>query len=954
MHALGAGPALAILLAIAAPAIASELPCDEKTRSAPLPVHLTLPAHRWLRAEVLEDGFDWVALASNGKWRIASDSAPSRLATERLVLPGLLFHEVLLDVRSWDKSSHRKPALRWSCTRWDSTLLGGVELMLGGAWLSLSEQTGLSQMEVRRSREAAEQHFEKAIASSEVPAERATAWHSIGYLQTRGGLPVKAAVAFSQASAAWNQAKHRAAELAARFHSAQARLNSGNVQQAANDFDLITTSSDLRRWPFLQAWVENDRCLAQRELGNWMSAASCFSRLERMHERRGEGRERALAACNRVAALAGGRRWEQARSAVGSCVAEQFRFGGRGGEAQALHLRGWIRLQRGELRTAIKDLSGALTRFQSRGDGPMSWQVTSLLASAWILLDEEPRARALLRQGLDEFSLERDSGTHMRLLFELGRMQQWSRQKEARSTLTDARDGYARLGWTRMQRAADCELASAGWGVATEDCPLGLARTNLANGHFRPAFAIALQQIAENGSWSTRILWLELALDSISGAADAAILATSLRGLVDASDVLVGESELIRRSRSAVRLELAGAAAALYSKTRDDTLALLAQSLLRSAGPSMSSSRSLLYGMSSLHQSNDSESESKRQPSPLLKLQAGIAEISYLRFGNDAFWVVARGDKVSVFPAISDDAAQQLSARWKAAMDLPADRAEIRQLGNASAQSLLLDQLISPADRVWLLRLSGGVAELPWASLPRPGAKPMLRLGYAPLAESLALVAVSGAAHELAMTSPIRINDLAALNPSDLPEELLGARLETTALTQLGGAYSLPVRLLSPRDLAGESAHFSAQSLFLLSGHALADRQSGDSAVLRVGANAATNWSLDDIESLTRPPGILILGACESAAGPARRYFGDFGLASAASRSGAQWVLGHRWPIDDQAAATLHQIFIRALLTGVPVPQALAVAQRQLMDSPRFAHPRFWAGAMLLHTGRSR
>ncbi len=200
----------------------------------------------------------------------------------------------------------------------------------------------------------------------------------------------------------------------------------------------------------------------------------------------------------------------------------------------------------------------------------------------------------------------------------------------------------------------------------------------------------------------------------------------------------------------------------------------------------------------------------------------------------------------------------------------------------------------------------------------------------------------------------MRISGLAGLTATDLPIELAGSRNEGADLSELAKSHRLSLRLLSLAELTGPEAQFPTDYLLLLSGHAAADRQSGEQTALRLGADSSFRWGSLELETWQKPPSVLILGACESATGPQRRYFGDYGLASAASRSGATWVLGHRWPVDDQAAAFLHRRFIAAVLDGNAPGESLIAANAAMAASRRFSHPRHWAGATLIFNGRSR
>ncbi len=597
------------------------LPCNAQARTATLPIAINVPRGTWLQAELAEDGSDWVLQAVANPWRLETDTAPSRLAVEHLTLPGSIFPTITVDARTWTGEGLRKPDVSFSCMPWDPSFMPRLDLMWGGAWLVTLEGSHDPTAAARLDRQA-RRHFARVMDQAAGPAVKAAARHTMGYLLTRGGHSNGAATAFDAAAELWKRAGHRGAELMARFNAAQARLNGGSVATAAAALESLSELSELDRWPFLRGWVANDRCVARRELDDWDFAAACFARLAEQFQSRGLTRESALARCNRLAALAGGRRWREASEATTDCVEHQFASGSAGGRAQALHLRGWVRLHFGEIRDGIEDLAAALELLDGSGDSPMAWQVRSLLAGAWLVLDEAPRAIAMLQTGLAKFPATRDPATHARLTHELARIERWAHAPEAAAMLASARDQYAALGWVRLQNEVTCELASAGWAQSPDDCPIGLARAQLNSGQAPEVLRRALS--ADAGSdWSTALLWLELAIDAATTSADLAAAQTLLQGLIDRSQALDESSELTRRMRAAVHLELAGAAAALVAAGAPDELAWQSLALLRSAGPPMSSARSVLYGATTFSPSQSlAPQESTKvpgRPAPLLR-----------------------------------------------------------------------------------------------------------------------------------------------------------------------------------------------------------------------------------------------------------------------------------------------------------------------------------------------
>ncbi len=94
------------------------------------------------------------------------------------------------------------------------------------------------------------------------------------------------------------------------------------------------------------------------------------------------------------------------------------------------------------------------------------------------------------------------------------------------------------------------------------------------------------------------------------------------------------------------------------------------------------------------------------------------------------------------------------------------------------------------------------------------------------------------------------------------------------------------------------------------------------------------------------PIELLILSACQTAAGDRRAALG---LAGVAVRSGARSTLATLWSVDDQSTALfmtqLYQQLSRRQLTKA---EAVRQAQLALLKQPEFAHPYYWAPFVLL------
>jgi CHAT domain-containing protein len=89
------------------------------------------------------------------------------------------------------------------------------------------------------------------------------------------------------------------------------------------------------------------------------------------------------------------------------------------------------------------------------------------------------------------------------------------------------------------------------------------------------------------------------------------------------------------------------------------------------------------------------------------------------------------------------------------------------------------------------------------------------------------------------------------------------------------------------------------------------------------------------------PLELLMLSACDTAAGDERAALG---LAGVAVRAGARSAVGSLWSVNDEATSALIVDFYREL-----GGRALARAQQRLLAKPRFEHPFYWAGFLLIN-----
>ena len=112
--------------------------------------------------------------------------------------------------------------------------------------------------------------------------------------------------------------------------------------------------------------------------------------------------------------------------------------------------------------------------------------------------------------------------------------------------------------------------------------------------------------------------------------------------------------------------------------------------------------------------------------------------------------------------------------------------------------------------------------------------------------------------------------------------------------------------------------------------------------------------TLDNLEALIRPSQyrgkpveLLVLSACQTAAGDDRAALG---LAGVAVKAGARSALASLWSVNDQSTSALitevyHQLREHPTISKA---RALQAAQIKLLDDRRYRHPCYWAPYLLI------
>ena len=114
----------------------------------------------------------------------------------------------------------------------------------------------------------------------------------------------------------------------------------------------------------------------------------------------------------------------------------------------------------------------------------------------------------------------------------------------------------------------------------------------------------------------------------------------------------------------------------------------------------------------------------------------------------------------------------------------------------------------------------------------------------------------------------------------------------------------------------------------------------------RISMDELADW-VGAFQFRKTPLELIVLSACESAAGDEQAALGLSGIAV---KAGAQSALGTLWSVSDDATATLIDSFYRGLIVdGLSRAEALRRAQRELITDPSLRHPYYWAPFLLIN-----
>ena len=248
------------------------------------------------------------------------------------------------------------------------------------------------------------------------------------------------------------------------------------------------------------------------------------------------------------------------------------------------------------------------------------------------------------------------------------------------------------------------------------------------------------------------------------------------------------------------------------------------------------------------------------------------------------------------------------------------------------------------------LRLDQGVpelADLPWEYLFPADLNRFLALSdETPLVRYLE---VAEGVQPLRVTPPLTLLAIIA-NPSDVPPlavEEEWRRLQT-ALAELQARRVIRLERLNPATWPALQARLRQGDVHILHfvGHGLFDSNAGTGGLIfEDAAGRADEVSAETLAMLLHDHAalrLIFLNACEGARSGRRDSFA--GIAQHLVRGGLPAVLAMQFPVSDDAAIALAQVFYQALADGYPADAALSEARKAIAAH---GNPLEWATPVL-------
>ncbi|WP_435106146.1 CHAT domain-containing protein [Nocardiopsis synnemataformans] len=303
----------------------------------------------------------------------------------------------------------------------------------------------------------------------------------------------------------------------------------------------------------------------------------------------------------------------------------------------------------------------------------------------------------------------------------------------------------------------------------------------------------------------------------------------------------------------------------------------------------------------------------RRAPAPapvagaLLERLGDRAFVRYTRAGGDAVALVAAAGRVHARVLGPLPRVARTLGRFVHPVALPRHAGEAREAADGAARVLLEPLLALVGDRPLVVAGDAYLGDPPWGMLPALRGRP---LNLVPGAGFWLDRTRSGVP---APRPPERVLLVAAPEPD-------GAAREVAALADV---YPGARVLCADRALRSDVlAALDRADLVHLAGHGRVPGRSPMLASVGLGDGPLLAC---DLAGLPRAPDTVVLSTCWSGRGFADRAGAPLGFTGALLAAGVRTVVASPVPVRDAGTVEAMRLFHRALVAGVPAPEAVAV-----------------------------
>lgn len=288
-----------------------------------------------------------------------------------------------------------------------------------------------------------------------------------------------------------------------------------------------------------------------------------------------------------------------------------------------------------------------------------------------------------------------------------------------------------------------------------------------------------------------------------------------------------------------------------------------------------------------------------------------------------------------------------------------------RKLGFTASATALHQQLLQPAQTILAGKTSlvivpdGVLWELPFQALMPAKGRYLLEdhtIAYAPSLTALREITKRKPAATKAAQTLLAFGNPTLAATANLPP-LPNTEKQVRELGALFGAPHSKIYLSTEASEQRFKAEAANYDIISLATHGIFDDQQpmASRVLLAQAGNEDGALEAHEIMRLQLKAELVVLSACETARGHIGPGEGVIGLTWAFLNAGAPTIVVSQWQVREDSTAELMKDFYRHIKTAtgnLTRAEALRQAALSVMKDPRYRHPFYWAGFVLIGNGK--